>query len=174
MDIDDKVGVYFDSSVASVVFPVKTLDDKYISSNIARTADVNASVTALDGRVATLEAIDHDAYVAADTALKTELNAEIAKKADTTTVEAMDAAYKAADAELATAVETATTTAATALATAKTELEGKITDGDAATLAAAKEDAAAKVKELAEGAVATNAANIAALLEQLTWGSFAE
>ena len=65
-------------------------------------------------------------------------------------------------------------TAAGALATAKTELEGKITDGDAATLAAAKEDAAAKVKELAEGAVATNATNIAALLEQLTWGSFAE
>ena len=77
--------------------------------------------------------------------------------------------------EKATAAQAAAeATAADALASAKTELEGKITDGDAATLASAKEDTAAKVKELADGAVATNTANIAALFEQLTWGSFAE
>ncbi len=38
----------------------------------------------LAGRIKTLEEIDHAAYVAADTALKNELNAEIAKKADAT------------------------------------------------------------------------------------------
>ena len=38
--------------------------------------------TALSGRLDILEAIDHDAYVEADTALKNELNGEIAKKVD--------------------------------------------------------------------------------------------
>ena len=37
---------------------------------------------ALGGRVAVLEAINHEAYVAADTALENKLNGEIAKKAD--------------------------------------------------------------------------------------------
>ena len=40
----------------------------------------------LSGRLDVLEAIDHDAYIAADTALKTELEAEIEKKADAKTV----------------------------------------------------------------------------------------
>ena len=40
----------------------------------------------LSGRLDVLEAIDHDAYIAADTALKTELEAEIDKKADAETV----------------------------------------------------------------------------------------
>lgn len=55
---------------------------------------------AMDGRVADLEAIDHEAYVAADAALKEELNAEIAKKANASTVSDMDAAYKLADTQL--------------------------------------------------------------------------
>ena len=127
--------------------------------------------TAMDTRVKVLEAIDHDAYVAADATLKAEV---IGTAEDASTADTINGAKKYAE-EKATAAQTAAeATAAGALATAKTELEGKITDGDAATLAAAKEDAAAKVKELAEGAVATNATNIAALLEQLTWGSFAE
>jgi hypothetical protein len=41
-----------------------------------------AADTALSGRLDILEAIEHDAYVGADTALKNELNGEIAKKAD--------------------------------------------------------------------------------------------
>lgn len=53
--------------------------------------------TAIKGRLDVLEAIDHNAYVAADTSLKTELNAAIALKADSSTVSAMDTAYKAAD-----------------------------------------------------------------------------
>lgn len=52
---------------------IKTLDDKFISANIARTADVEE----VSGRVATLEAIDHEAYVAADATLKSELQGEI-------------------------------------------------------------------------------------------------
>lgn len=45
--------------------------------------------SALSGRLDTLEAIEHDAYIAADTALKNELNAEIAKKAAQTDLDAM-------------------------------------------------------------------------------------
>lgn len=56
--------------------------------------------SALSGRLDTLEAIDHDAYVDADSALKTELTTEIDKKADASVVEAMDVAYKAADTAL--------------------------------------------------------------------------
>lgn len=54
--------------------------------------------TALAGRLDVLEAIDHDAYVAADTALKNELNAEIAKKADATALTAAVETLEAADA----------------------------------------------------------------------------
>lgn len=59
----------------------------------ANTAEENAKKhaddlnTAMDERVDTLEAIDHTAYVAADTALEEKLNAAIALKADTSTLE---------------------------------------------------------------------------------------
>lgn len=52
---------------------------------------------ALAGRLDVLEEIDHNAYVAADATLKSELQAEIAKKADASVVTALDEAYKAAD-----------------------------------------------------------------------------
>lgn len=55
---------------------------------------------ALAGRLDKLEAIDHDAYVDADSALKTELTTEIGKKADASVVSDMETAYKAADTEL--------------------------------------------------------------------------
>ena len=51
-----------------------------------------AADTALSERLDVLEAINHDAYIEADTALKTELNTEIAKKADQT---ALDEAVEA-------------------------------------------------------------------------------
>lgn len=54
--------------------------------------DIAANKKSIEDHVAT----DHD-FGAADTALKAELTAEINKKADATTVEAMDTAYKAAD-----------------------------------------------------------------------------
>ena len=125
-----------------------------------------AAEGALSDRIGTLEAIDHDAYVAADTALKNELNAEIAKKADSTTVSAMDEAYKAADTALSGRIEKLekneagyATTAQ--VATAKDE-----------AIAAAKTETETQVKALADGQVATNKADIAALTDTLTWGSF--
>ena len=51
----------------------------------------------LSGRIDALEDIDHEAYIAADTALKNELNEEIAKKADASVVSDMETAYKDAD-----------------------------------------------------------------------------
>lgn len=56
-----------------------------------------AADTLIQGRLDTLEAIDHEAYVAADTALKNELNAEIAKKAVAADVAATVEALTAAD-----------------------------------------------------------------------------
>ena len=55
---------------------------------------------ALAGRLDVLEAIDHDAYIAADTALKNELNGEIAKKADTSALESAVGTLEAADTEI--------------------------------------------------------------------------
>jgi len=125
--------------------------------------------TAMDARVAELEAIDHDAYVAADTALKGEI---VGTADDASSANTINGAKKYAEEKAAAAQSAAESTASGALASAKTELEGKITDGDAATLASAKEDAAAKVKELADGAVADNAAAIEDINSQLEWGTF--
>jgi hypothetical protein len=55
----------------------------------------------LAGRIDVLEKIDHEAYVAADTALKNELNGEIAKKADTSAVNTAVKALEDADGVLA-------------------------------------------------------------------------
>ena len=59
-----------------------------------------AAEEALAGRLDILEAIDHEAYVAADTTLKNELTGEINKKADTTALEAAVEALEGADTEL--------------------------------------------------------------------------
>lgn len=56
-------------------------------------ADIKANADAIDA----LEAIDYEAYKAADATLKSELEGKIALKADAKTVSDMDAAYKAAD-----------------------------------------------------------------------------
>ena len=56
--------------------------DKNKEDIAAEAEAARAAESALGGRLDVLEAIDHDAYVAADTALKNELNGEIAKKAD--------------------------------------------------------------------------------------------
>ena len=77
---------YVDAEIKVVEDAVAELKD-YTDDKIAEVNGVieenervvAESLTNLDGRVATLEAIDHDAYVAADTALKTELQKEIAE-----------------------------------------------------------------------------------------------
>ena len=75
-----------------------------IAANTKAIEDMDAAYKAADttinGRLDTLEAIDHDAYKGADSALKTELEGKINAKADSSVVEAMDTAYKAADTEL--------------------------------------------------------------------------
>lgn len=83
-----------------------------IAAEVERAGTAEA---ALSGRLDTLEAIDHDAYVGADTALKTELEGKINAKADASTVSDMDAAYKAADLELSGKI---------------TALEGKFAEGE--------------------------------------------
>lgn len=92
-----------------------------------------------------------------------------------------------ADGKASTAQANAEATAAGALASAKTELEGKITSGDSATLAsaqayadqaeldaisAAKTETEKQVKALADGQVDTNKNDIATIIGMLTWGSF--
>jgi hypothetical protein len=83
-----------------------TIADGFRSDIDQNKADIAAEVkrageaeTAMSGRLDVLEAIDHDAYIAADTALKNELNDEIAKKADssalTSAVETLEAADEA-------------------------------------------------------------------------------
>ena len=59
-----------------------------------------AADTAIKGRLDALEAIDHEAYVAADTTLKNELNGEIAKKADSSALTSAVETLEAADEEL--------------------------------------------------------------------------
>ena len=68
-----------------------------IAAEVKRAGEAEA---ALSGRLDTLEAIDHDAYVAADTALKNELNGEIAKKADASALTSAVTALEAADTEM--------------------------------------------------------------------------
>lgn len=105
------------------------------------TERATAAEGVLSGRLDILEAIDHDAYVAADTALKTEitttLNAEIAKKADAATVAtdiaaaeeraAADAQTKADAAKDAAIADAATKYATTgALADVETALDARL------------------------------------------------
>ena len=59
----------------------KNKDD--IAAEVERATEAEG---VLSGRLDVLEAIDHNAYIAADAALKAELEAEIEKKADTSTV----------------------------------------------------------------------------------------
>ena len=84
-------------------------NSKAIADEITR---ATGAESALSGRLDVLEAIDHDAYIAADTALKTELEAEIEKKADAETVAsdiatAKQAAIDAAAADATTKADAA-------------------------------------------------------------------
>ena len=74
----------------------KNKDD--IAAEVKRAGDAEG---VLAGRLDVLEAIDHDAYVAADTALKNELNGEIAKKADITALNSAVQTLEGADSAMA-------------------------------------------------------------------------
>lgn len=142
---------------------------KDISDNAAAIAAeaeaARAAESALGGRIDALAAIDHDAYIAADTALKNELNGEIAKKADASVVSAMDEAYKAADIALSNRVKDLEDNKA-----------GYATTGEVATakgeaIAAAKTETETQVSALAETLYTKG--EVDALIEAAhTWGSF--
>ena len=142
---------------------------KDISDNAAAIAAeaeaARAAESALSGRIDVLAAIDHDAYIAADTALKNELNGEIAKKADASVVSAMDEAYKAADIALSNRVKDLEDNKA-----------GYATTGEVATakgeaIAAAKTETETQVSALAETLYTKE--EVDALIEAAhTWGSF--
>lgn len=72
-----------------------------IAAEVKRAGEAEA---ALSGRLDTLEAIDHNAYVGADTALKNELNGEIAKKADQTALNSAVEALQGVDAGFETRI----------------------------------------------------------------------
>lgn len=96
--------------------------------------------TALGERLDVLEAIDHDAYKAADTALKTELTTAIDTKAAQSAVDEMDSAYKAAD---------------TALGNRITALEGAV--GESGSVASDIADAKAEAISTAAADATTKA-----------------
>ena len=116
-----------------------------IAAEVKRAGEAES---ALSGRIDTLEAIDHDAYVAADTALKTELNGEIAKKVAQSDYDTKVAALEGVDAGFETriaAVEgklgTGDGSVASMIETAKQEAIDAAA-GDASTKAGAAESAA--------------------------------
>ena len=148
---------------------IKTLDDKYISSNIARTADV----TALDGRVQALEAIDHEAYKGYADGLNSAMDARVGA------LEAIDhEAYVAAD-------EAVKTELSEAIATAKDEAIAAASNQDAVILAEAQRGIDALAQTVADNAATAGDAiaeleekvytkdEVNALLEaQSSWGEF--
>lgn len=81
-----------------------------IAANAKAIEDMDAAYKAADttinGRLDVLEAIDHDAYVDADTALKNELNGEIAKKADSSALTSAVEALEGADSAMAGRLDT--------------------------------------------------------------------
>lgn len=108
-----------------------------IAAEVKRAGDAEAE---LAGRLDVLEAIDHEAYVAADTALKNELNTEIAKKANAADVEATVEALEQADADL----EGRLADVEAVLGTGEGSVADQIEDAKDEAIAAAAEDAANK------------------------------
>ena len=99
--------------------------------------------SALSGRIDTLEAIDHEAYVGADATLKSEVMAEVNKKADATALEAAVEALEGVDAGIIERLES---------------VEGQLTGGTgsvATQIATAKQEAI----DAAVSAAATDATN---------------
>lgn len=157
---------------------------------------VQANLDAVDGRVTTAEGkITALETASATHALKTEVeavqskldeyktsnDAAVALKADASVVSAMDTAYKAADTALSDRIKNlednkagyATTgEVATAKSEAISAAEAKATELDNALKATLQAEIDADVKALADGQVATNKADIASLVEQISWGEF--
>lgn len=125
-----------------------------------------AADNALSGRLDTLEAIDHEAYVGADTALENKLNGEIAKKVDKTAYDEKVAALEGADSALSGRLDAVET----ALGTGEGSVADQIADAKAEAIETAAEDAANKdvvVLSEAQGYTNTEVAKDRARLDAL-------
>ena len=121
---------------------------------------------ALSGRLDTLEAIDHEAYVGADTALKTELTTEIGKKVDQSAYDAKVEALEGADSALSGRLDDVEA----ALGTGEGSVADQIADAKAEAIETAAEDAANKdvvVLSEAQGYTNTEVAKDRARLDAL-------
>lgn len=128
----------------------KNKDD--IAAEVKRAGEAEG---ALAERLDALEAIDHDAYVAADTALKNELNAEIAKKANATDVAASVEALEGADEAMAERLDALEAK----FGGEDGSVEDMVADAKAEAIAAAAEDATAKA-DAAEAAAKEHATGL--------------
>ena len=106
----------------------------------AMDTDYKAADTAIKGRLDVLEAIDHDAYVAADTALKTELEGKINAKADASALTSAVETLTAAD----TAMQGRLDTIEAQLGDGEGSVVDLIADAKAEAIATAAEDATSK------------------------------
>lgn len=112
----------------------KNRDD--IAAEVKRAGEAEA---ALDERLDALEAIDHDAYVDADSALKTELEGKINAKADASALASAVETLEAADTAMAGRLD-----ALEAKFTGDDSVADMIADAKDEAIAAAAEDATAK------------------------------
>lgn len=135
----------------SIADGFRTDIDKNKGDIAAEVKRAGEAESALSGRLDTLEAIDHDAYVAADTALENKLNGEIAKKADASALTSAVQALEGADTEMAGRLDAIEAqlgdgegSVADMIADAKQEAIDAADEKDAEILAQAKTDASNK------------------------------
>lgn len=138
-------GEQLDTALDTLVEIQKYITDEGAAAD-QMVLDIAANAKAIEDHIAT----DHD-FGAADEALKTELNAEIAKKADATVVEAIDGRVEVLEGEMDT-VEGKVST-----------LEGQMTEVQGAVATKAEQSALEAAVEALEGADAGQVERIAAL-----------
>lgn len=161
--IEDHVATNHDFAAADATLKDELTVEINKKADATTVSDMDTAYKAADdaikGRLDVLEAIDHEAYVAADTALKNELNGEIAKKADTTTVDGINGRVGTIETSLAEGGATAN-----AIAEAKKTGTDAQAEVDALELVVGTPDegktVVGMIDALEEGAVATNASNI--------------
>ena len=132
-DLKDVVDGY--TGKGAIKSAVDTLAGR-VETNEGAITDLKAADTAIRGEFAQADTAIRGEFAAADTALKNELNSEIAKKADKTTVEALDgrvavnegaiADLKAADTAIRGEFAQADTAIRGEFAAADTALEGRV------------------------------------------------
>ena len=119
---------YTDEEITKIVTGSGYATTKYVEDAVKVETDrATEAESKLSGRIGVLEAIDHDAYIAADTALKTELQGYADGKAGA----AETAAKSHSDANLATAKTYAEEKASAAETNAKSHADSKANTAEA-------------------------------------------